>query len=444
LLSMGGPLGPIANLRDVVSGRVSSWDRTGRNDDCWIVQPGESVSIADLPGPGLITHIWMTQWSYKVLGPTWEVPEPDLLRTLVLRATWDDDAQPAILVPLGDFFCLGNGVATSFASLPFTASVNPHMDRRQTGHVSLNCYLPMPFASRAHLEVLNEGPSPVGLYFHVDFELHPDPPAVDVGRLHAAWRREAHPAGWGPDIEANSPAAQMTPNLSWEDNYRILDVRGDGQFIGCNLTVVHMRGERRGLRPGQESWWGEGDDMIVIDGEPWPPRLHGTGSEDYFGHAWEMQAVAYPMTGSVIHERDVPDLQVSYRFHLTDPIRFRSSILVSMERGHANHLADDWSSTAYWYARLPSPPASLAPVAERLPIRMGPQPELADLAPPSLAGLTPAQAAARSSATEHLGQVVAERDVRLERMAHETRAAERAARAEAQEMRDRHLGGSQR
>ena len=98
--------------------------------------------------------------------------------------------------------------------------------------------------------------------------------------------------------------------------------------------------------------------MIVVDREPWPPRLHGTGSEDYFGHAWEMQRVAYPMTGSVVHEHDVPGVQVSYRFHLTDPVRFREHIHVSMERGHANHLADDWSSTAYWYQRLPSPAGS--------------------------------------------------------------------------------------
>lgn len=434
-----GPLGDVATLGDVVSGRTASWDRSGRNEDCWVVPPGESVTIADLPGPGTITHIWMTQWSFRILGPGWEEPDPDVLRTLVLRATWDDAAHPAILVPLGDFFCLGDGMAASFASLPFTASANPAMERRRSGHVSLNCYLPMPFGSHAVLEVLNEGDHAVGLYFHVDFELKAAPLPPETGLLHASWRRESTRAGWGPDIEPNSPAAQAAANLSWQDNFRVLDVEGDGQYIGCNLTVVHHRGERRGLRPGEATWWGEGDDMIVIDGEPWPPRLHGTGSEDYFGHAWEMQPVAYPMTGSVVHERDVPGLQVSYRFHLTDPIRFRRSILVSMERGHANHLADDWSATAYWYQRPPSPPSTLQPVALRRPssrdvaVVTEPGPEL-------LAHLPAELRAIRATAMGAASEAEDARDADLRRRALATREAEAASRDEVRALRSRTLG----
>jgi hypothetical protein len=107
--------------------------------------------------------------------------------------------------------------------------------------------------------------------------------------------------------------------------------------------------------------------MIFIDEDEWPPSLHGTGSEDYFNHAWGMQNNAFLMNGSALHESIIPGYQVSYRFHLADPIHFSKRIAVTFEHGHANHLADDWSSTAYWYQTLPSPVKSILPVADRLP-----------------------------------------------------------------------------
>jgi hypothetical protein len=127
--------------------------------------------------------------------------------------------------------------------------------------------------------------------------------------------------------------------------------------VGCNLSVAHFQG----------SWWGEGDEMIFIDEDTWPPSLHGTGSEDYFNHAWGMQDNAFLMNGSALHESIIPGYQVSYRFHLADPIHFNRRIAVTLEHGHANHLADDWSSTAYWYQTLPSPIKPILPVDARLP-----------------------------------------------------------------------------
>ena len=40
-----------------------------------------------------------------------------------------------------------------------------------------------------------------------------------------------------------------------------------------------------------------------------------------------------------------------YRFHVEDPIRFRTSIKVTIETGHANALSNKYSSVAYWYQR---------------------------------------------------------------------------------------------
>jgi len=52
-----------------------------------VIPPGGTITIADPLGPGTIMHLWLTQWSRRVLGIDWDVPEPDLLRTLMLRVT---------------------------------------------------------------------------------------------------------------------------------------------------------------------------------------------------------------------------------------------------------------------------------------------------------------------------------------------------------------------
>jgi hypothetical protein len=109
--------------------------------------------------------------------------------------------------------------------------------------------------------------------------------------------------------------------------------------------------------------------MIWVDDDVWPPSFHGTGGEDYFSQGWGMQKNAFSFAGSIIHEEDVPNTQVSYRWHLPDPVRFSKKIKVTLETGHANHLRDDWSTTAYWYQTLPGPKLSILPVEKRLPLR---------------------------------------------------------------------------
>jgi hypothetical protein len=389
-----GPL-EIARVRDARTARVSSWDHGGRNQDNWIIGPGETRVLADLEGPGCITHIWMTQFCRRVLGPglidplaaataapvleihnalglNWEEADPDYYRKVLLRITWDDQPHPSVLAPLGDFFCIGHSMPASFASAAFTVSAKPEESLRFGGSASVNCYLPMPFSRRALIEVVNENDVPYGQYFHIDYELYRRPLPEDVGYLHAQWRRENPCRGWAPDIQVNSPETNAA-NLGADGNYVVLEAEGAGHFVGCNLSVFHRQG----------SWWGEGDDMIFVDGEEWPPSLHGTGTEDYFNHAWGMQRNAFPYHGAIVHESDVPSYAVSYRFHVVDPIRFSSSLRVTIEHGHANHLSDDWASTAYWYQLLPSKPFGIAPRADRLPPRLGPEP------PSSVNGLAP-------------------------------------------------------
>ena len=274
---------------------------------------------------------------------------------------WDDSPTPSVLAPLGDFFCLGHSLAANFQSLPFTVSVKPSEQHKFGGAAALNCYLPMPFNSRARIEVENQGEHAYMQYFYIDYELSPPMlDTTDILYFHAHWRRENPTQGWAPnDMQTNSLETQV-PNLSGE-GYTILDTKGAGTYIGCNHSVLHFQG----------TWWGEGDDMFFIDDDTWPPSMHGTGGEDYFGQGWGMQRNAFPFCGSIVHHEDDPPgkFQVSYRWHLADPVRFNERITVKMEHGHANHLRDDWATTAYWYQTLPGPKLEMLPVEARLPNR---------------------------------------------------------------------------
>ena len=137
-----------------------------------------------------------------------------------------------------------------------------------------------------------------------------------------------------------------------------MNTKGKGHYIGCNISVTNFQG----------TWWGEGDDMIWVDGYKWPPDLHGTGSEDYLNQAWGMQPNAFLRNGSSIYELDTGGYQTSYVFHLENPIRYQEDIKVTIEHGHANHLANEMSSVSYWYSETPTSILEPPSVQERLPV----------------------------------------------------------------------------
>ena len=333
----------LAALCNRKTGRCSSWDTTGRNHDAWRIPPGESKVLADIKGPGAITHIWMTQRNHY--------------RECLLKITWDNAARPSVLVPLGDFFCLGHGIVNSFQSLLFTASTARNNKFNQG--CALNCYLRMPFRERAVVELVNESDEPHGQYFYIDYETC-DEPQADAGYLHAEFRRTNPFGGWGHEITVNRPEANIVnkQHLAWDSNYVILETRGRGHYLGCNLSVTNFQG----------TWWGEGDDMIWVDGYKWPPDLHGTGSEDYLNQAWGMQPNAFLRNGSAIFAHDTDGYQTSYVLHIENPVRFQKEIKVTIEHGHGNHLANEMSSVAYWYAAKPTRVAAPPAVAKRMPV----------------------------------------------------------------------------
>jgi hypothetical protein len=305
------------------------------------------VILLETAGPGCITHIWMTAGS----------PEPDFLRKLVIRMYWDGEAEPSVHVPLGDLFGMGHGEAATFWSLPLVMA--------PSAGLGLNCYFPMPFNRGARIEVTSETfITEVRLYYNIDYEEWPEP-QDGLGYFHAQWRRE-NPSG-GVSDEGMSSHTHMHAGVNRDDveNYVILEATGRGHYVGCNLNVHNLRPD-----PGDgENWYGEGDEMIRIDGEEWPFSMHGTGTEDYFNAAWgPNERFSSPFFGMARSGGGNYSGKHSwYRFHLLDPVRFQRSIRVSIEHGHANRRSDDYSSTAYWYQEEPHAPFGLRPVEERLP-----------------------------------------------------------------------------
>ena len=126
-------LDQLAYLRSAQTGRASSWEETGRNSDAWWIEPGESAVLADIKGPGRITHLWLTQSNHY--------------RECLLKITWDDADHPSVVCPLGDFFGLGHGIVNSYQSLLFSASTRSN-NVFNTG-CALNAYAQMPFRQRA-------------------------------------------------------------------------------------------------------------------------------------------------------------------------------------------------------------------------------------------------------------------------------------------------------
>ena len=346
---MSDLLKSLTKVHDAKTLRASSWETNGRNADRWTIDPGETRILADLQGPGCITHIWMTQGG------------PHTFRNVLLKFYWDDEKHPSVLVPLGDFFCLGHNIVASFQSLPFSTSTAPARANHPGAIAALNCYLQMPFNRSARIEVTNEGDEPYFQYFYVDYEQYDKPLSKDTAYLHARFHRENPCDGWGHEISVNAPEANIANKgrMAWDNNYVILEAGGRGHYIGCNLSVTNFQG----------TWWGEGDDMIWVDGYKWPPDLHGTGSEDYLNQAWGMQDNAFLMNGSSIFEHNTGGYQTSYVFHLTNPVRFKKSVKVTIEHGHGNHLANEMSSVAYWYQIEPHRRFGILPVKKRRPVQ---------------------------------------------------------------------------
>ena len=309
--------------------KQSSYDRSGGNSDKWSIEPGKTLEVFSQKGPGVVTHIWFTMGARS----------QNYLKELVLRAWWDDEDNPSIEVPLGDFFGLNLGQNFVYQSAFLNCSSNR----------GLNCYLPMPFRKSARLTITNEGSLPVGsFYSNIDFQTVPALPD-DVLYLHACYNQAAPCVASDNNWQANSDANQLK-NTDGKQNYVFAEARGIGHLMGVTFGIVQ----------NQNDWPGEGDDMIFIDDET-SPLIIGTGLEDYICGAWSFGG--FPNSNSFAHlyngasyitgpER-VGGRYVCYRWHADNPVTFTKYMKHTIEHGHANHRADNFYSCCYWYQSEP-------------------------------------------------------------------------------------------
>jgi len=323
----------LARLKEYAASRVSSDNRyMFSNDDSKRIMPGETLVMANLRGPGMITHIWITVADNEYAWP----------RLLRLRAYYDGEKTPSVDAPLGDFFGVGHG---------YERDLNSAMIGDSSLGRARNSYWPMPYRKSCKITVTNEGSRYVhSFYYHVDFRTYNSLP-TDLGYFHAYYRQE-RPATAGR-------------------NYAFLNIRGRGHYVGTVLNIIQS----------QVSWFGEGDDLFYVDGAV-HPQLYGTGSEDYFNEAWGLRVSSGPWTGTPIAEGErVGSRLTGYRWHVPDPIPFRQSLWAGIEhygwtansdgsvRSSFEERPDYFSSVAFWYQEgvnqgLPEPPYG----EERLPL----------------------------------------------------------------------------
>jgi hypothetical protein len=338
----GSWLADLPQAKDYVQHRASSYDRSGANADARVIASGETLTLLDESGPGLITHLWATISSDDVHH----------LKALVLRMYWDGEATPSVEAPLGDFFGLGLGDYFLYQSVPLSVGSDK----------GLNCFFPMPFQKHARVTVTNEGALKVdSFYFNLDYRAYGKPLPADQLYFHAQYRQASPAHGWTNQWRSNDDRlVNDKKNLNGEGNYVWLEAAGRGHFVGVTMSVLQ----------NQDGWWGEGDDMFFVDGEALP-SINGTGSEDYFLGAWDFggHSFAYGLFGApVVGAERVGGRWSLYRFHLDSPIPFTKSLRATIEHGHANHRSDNYYSVAYWYQTEPHAAFPTLPkLEERIP-----------------------------------------------------------------------------
>jgi hypothetical protein len=339
-------LANLAKLRPKVKRkRISSSDIKGTNLDLIPIQPNEKYTLCDISGAGCIKHIWTTLASN----------DPYYLRKVIIRIWWDGEKNPSVECPIGDFFGVGHSKTTNFWSLPLC--MGPEDGK------GFNCFFPMPFSSKAKIEIENDTDFSLVCYFYIDYEEYEENKGLDekYGRFHVIWHRE-NPCQ-GNDYETSKIIERNSKkNKTHENDYVLLDAEGEGHYVGCHLDIYNLRDT------SEHNWPGEGDDYIEIDDGG--SILYGTGTEDYFCTSWcPTQRYSSPYFGISLPGGGNWSGEISYyRYHIEDPIYFHKNIKVKLEHGHANQRSDDWSSTAYWYQKEPHKKfKELLPSEERIP-----------------------------------------------------------------------------
>ena len=280
---------------------------------------GETIVLADLEGPGVIRHIWMTHANRG---------ENDILagRGVIIRAYWDGEKKPSIEVPLHDFFGVGFGDDRRLNCAAWA----------RDGNRSLNIWLPMPFKEHARIELVNRTKTNLrSFYWWIDYDKNITLPA-DTEYLHTQYR-QAHP------VKKNS-------------SYTLLNTAGHGKYVGT-LWNIHWLGQHAAP---------ENAFNFAIDGEFIP----GCNSEDYFGQAWGFRSdMQLHYIGQSLGQEptDIGTARMSsYRWHLPDPIKFQESFKMVLDNHHYRdgYRTDIYETVGFWYQSEPHAPFPALPEPE--------------------------------------------------------------------------------
>jgi len=263
---------------------AGAMENKGAKGHAWDnIQPGASYTLANVSGAGTIDRIWFTI----------DDRSPEMLRALKLQIFWDGAATPAVSVPVGDFFLHGVG-----EMVPMDTALFASPEGR-----SFVSYVPMPFRKSARVEITNESGKRINIFYDVDYRRVRAQPA-DALYFHAWWHRERATA-LGKDF-------QILPRIA-----------GHGRFLGTSISVLTNAAYA-------QSWWGEGEVKVRLDGDSDHASLVGTGTEDYIGSAWGQGAYANRYQGSPVASWDGGGRWSFYRFHIPDPIWFHDDVAVSI------------------------------------------------------------------------------------------------------------------
>jgi hypothetical protein len=323
--SFTSTLNNLAMPHDGMPMHEGSWDRSGGNGDARPVKPGETLTLLDHRGAGIIRRFWVT------IAPRAEM---HIHRQAILRMYWDDETEPSVEAPIGDFFGVGFGEQKDFISLPLNETSGGY-----------NCYWPMPFHKSARWTITNMSDRNIdAFYYNIDFTGYESLPA-DLRHFHAQWHRE----------NPTDPS----------HNYTILETEGEGHFVGVAMFMQARRPRGLGFLEGDEVVYVDQPEALLKIRDRGPttrtvdqahqknkpsPQIIGTGTEDYFSSGWYFDRGTYsaPFHGCVIKD-ELKNRVSAYRWHIEDAMPFHKCIRVSIEHGTNNDHEADYSSVAYWY-----------------------------------------------------------------------------------------------
>jgi hypothetical protein len=291
-----------------------------------IIKAGETFTLAEITDEGAIQHIWMTptgNWRFSIL-----------------RMYWDDEKEPSVEVPVGDFFGMGWGEYAPLNSQPIT--VNPGS--------AFNSYWPMPFRKKCRITMENISDQEMRVYYQIDYTVTEVPD--DAAYFHAQFRR-------------SNPTEGSIHTL-------VDGIKGKGHYVGTYLA----------WQVNNKGWWGEGEIKFFIDGDKKFPTIAGTGTEDYFlgsynfenkqTSQYEEYSTPYAGLHQVIRPDGIYNSQQRfglYRWHILDPIRFEKELKITIQdlgwRSGGRYLPQksDISSVVYWYQLEPH--ASFPPLPSK-------------------------------------------------------------------------------